>query len=100
MNDHEKSDAVVVPAKPGNKGTEARAEATADLVEGRTATKRNPTEGNTRRTRSRESVSSALGRVRQAAKQHPTMKFTAPLPPSTGEPRTQASAQKLEQPGC
>src|SRR5215212_9903352 len=67
MNDHEKSHVVVVPAKPGNKEAEAKAEATADLVEGRTATKRNSTEGNTCRTQSRESVGEALGRVREAA---------------------------------
>ena len=65
MNDHEKSHAVVVPAKPGNKGAEAKAKATADSVEGRTATKRNSTKGDTCRTQSRESVPHALGRVRQ-----------------------------------
>jgi RNA-directed DNA polymerase len=97
MNDREKSDAVVVPAKLGNKGAEARAEATADLVEERTATKRNPTEGNTRRTRSRESVTSALGRVRQAAKQHPTMKFTALLHHVSVERLTQAYAKTRKQ---
>ena len=66
MNDREKSHVVVVPAKPGNKGAEASAEATADLAEGRTATKRNPTEDNTCRTPSRGSVSD-LRRVRHVA---------------------------------
>jgi RNA-directed DNA polymerase len=97
MNDHEKSDAVVVPTKPGNKGAEAGAEATADLVEGRTVTKRNPTEGNTCRTRSRESVPNALDRVRQAAKQHRTMKFTALLHHVTVERLTQAYAKTRKQ---
>ena len=79
MNDHEKSHVVVVPAKRGNKGAEAKAEATADQVEGRTATKRNSTEGDTYRTQGRESVTSALGRVREAARRNRTMKFTALL---------------------
>ena len=90
MNDHEKSHTVVVPAKTGNKGAEARAEATADLVEGRTVTKRNPTGSATCRTQSRESVANALGRVRQAAKQHRTMKFTALLHEVTIERLTDA----------
>jgi RNA-directed DNA polymerase len=90
MNEHEKSHAVVVPAKPGNKGAEARAEATADQVEGRPATKRNPTGSATCRTQSRESVPNALGRVRQAAKQHRTMKFTALLHHVTIERLTDA----------
>jgi RNA-directed DNA polymerase len=97
MNDHEKSHAVVVPAKPGNKEAEARAEATADLVEGRTATKRNSTEGNMRRTQSRGSVDEALGRVRQAAKQHRTMKFTALLHHVTEERLKQAYARTRKQ---
>ena len=97
MNDHEKSHAVVVPAKPGNKGAKAKAKATADSVEGRTATKRNSTKGNTCRTQSRESVGEALGRVRQAAKQHRTMRFTALLHHVTVERLTQAYAKTRKQ---
>jgi retron-type reverse transcriptase len=93
MNDHEKSHAVVVPAKLRNKGAEARAEATADVVEKRTATKGNSNESSTCRTQGRENVTDALGRVRQAAKQHRTMKFTALLHHVTRERLTQAYAK-------
>lgn len=79
MNDHEKSDAVVVPAKPRNKEAEARAEATADGVEGRTAPKGNPMEGDMCRTQSRVSMTSALDRVREVARGNRTMRFTALL---------------------
>src|SRR5436190_21504599 len=75
MNDHEKSHTVVVPAKPRNK----EAEATADGVEGRTVLKGNLTKGNMYRTQSRESMTTALGRVREAAKRDRTMRFTALL---------------------
>jgi RNA-directed DNA polymerase len=97
MNDHEKSDAVVVPAKPGNKGAKAKAEAAADQVEGRTATKRNSTKGDTYRTQGRESVRSALGRVREAARRHRTMKFTALLHHVTVELLKQAYAKTRRQ---
>lgn len=79
MNDHEKSHVVVVPTKSGNKGAEAKAEANADQMEGRTATKRNPGQSDTCRTQSRESVGNALDRVREVAKRNRTMKFTALL---------------------
>src|SRR5260221_8279671 len=115
MNDHEKSHAVVVPTKPGNKGAEAEAETTADSVEGRTATKRNPTEGNTRRTQCRESVPHALGRVRQAGST-PQLKVrtgcgSSARPglcgghPATGVPIAMSGARRAaspspSQPGC
>jgi RNA-directed DNA polymerase len=97
MNDHEKSHAVVIAAKPGNKGAEARAEGTADSVEKRTATKGNPTKSNTCRTQSRGNVVDALERVRQAAKQHRKMKFTALLHHVTVERLKQAYAKTRKQ---
>jgi RNA-directed DNA polymerase len=97
MNDHEKSYAVVVPTKLRNKEAEAGAEATADVVEGRTATRRNPIKSNTCRTQSRENVENALERVRQAAKQHRTMKFTALLHHVTVERLKQAYAKTRKQ---
>lgn len=90
MNDHEKSHTVVVPAKPRNKEAEAQAEATADGVEGRTVPKGNSTEGDMRRTQRRESMTSALGRVREVARRNPKMRFTALLHHVTVERLTNA----------
>ena len=73
MHDREKSDAVIVAVKPTNKAGQPVAEP----VEPRTATERNADEQNTCRTQGRESVSQALGRVRQAAKQRKKEKLTA-----------------------
>ncbi len=67
MNDHEKSHAVVVPAKRRNKEARAKAEGTEDGVEGRTAPKGNSMEGDMCRTQSRENMTSALDRVREVA---------------------------------
>ncbi|HYK04359.1 MAG TPA: group II intron reverse transcriptase/maturase [Thermoanaerobaculia bacterium] len=75
MNDHEKSHPPVVPAKHRNKA----AGAVADGVEGRGGTKGNLAGQNTHRTQSRASVTSALGRVREAARRDRTMKFTSLL---------------------
>lgn len=90
MNDHEKSHVVVVPAKGRNKGASAKARTTADGLEGRTAPKGNLPAGSTDRTQSRGNVSQALERVREAAKQHRTMKFTALLHHITEERLTEA----------
>src|SRR4051812_24032584 len=79
MNDHEKSHTVVVPAKSRNKEAKARAAATADGMEGRTVPKGNSTKGDMCRTQSRESMTNALGRVREVARRNPKMRFTALL---------------------
>lgn len=73
MHGHEKSDSAVVATKPPNKAGQPAAE----VVEPRTEAKRNAGEQSTHRTQGRASVSQALGRVRQAAKQRKKEKLTA-----------------------
>lgn len=73
MHGRGKSDGPVVPTKPPNNAAKAAAEA----VEGRGPAKGNPSQQNTLRTQSRESVPSALERVRWAARRDKKMKFTA-----------------------
>src|SRR5713101_5664891 len=75
MHEPEKSDAVVVAVKPANKAERSAAE----LVEPRTATKGNVDQQSTRRAQDRASVSQALERVRQAARQRKKERFTALL---------------------
>ena len=75
MHESEKSDAVVVAVKPANKAERSAAEP----VEPRTATKGNAGQQSTRRAQDRESVSRALERVRQAARQRKKERFTALL---------------------
>src|SRR5271163_1627929 len=75
MHESEKSDAVVVAVKPANKAERSAAE----LVEPRTATKGNTDQQSTRRAQDRASVSQALDRVRQAARQRKKERFTALL---------------------
>ena len=58
--------------KPANKAERSAAE----LVEQRAGTKGNADQQSTRRAQERESVSQALGRIRQAAKQRKKEKFT------------------------
>jgi RNA-directed DNA polymerase len=70
-----KSDDSVVPVKPSNNVAQAMAEA----VEGRESAKGNAVEPDTRRTPSREGVPSGLERIRQAAKEKGTERFTALL---------------------
>ena len=65
MNGRGKSDWPVVPEKPANKVDAAAT--TAESVEGRGWAKGNSVERNSDRTRSRERLSQALDRVRQAA---------------------------------
>ena len=72
---HEKSDSVIVAKKPPNKAGKPAAEA----VEPRAGTKGNTGQQRTRRAQIRESVSQALDRVRQAARQRKKEKFTALL---------------------
>ncbi len=70
-----KSDGPVVPGKPPNKAEEPAAEA----VEGRGPAKGKPPGSNTPRTQSRNSVPSALGRLRQVAQRDRRQRFTALL---------------------
>ena len=69
----EKSDALVVPKKPSNKGEPA------EEVEGRNAAKGNADEPTACRTPSRESAKTGLERVRETAKRDGRLKFTALL---------------------
>ena len=73
MHGGEKSDPIIVAAKPTNK---AGATAT-EPVEPRAGTKRKAEQHDTRRAQDRESVTQALDRVRQAARQRKKEKFTA-----------------------
>ena len=75
MHGPEKSDSVVVAGKPTNKAERSVAEP----VEPRTGTKGNADQQSTRRAQDRVSVSQALERVRQAARQKKKEKFTALL---------------------
>ena len=75
MHEREKSDSVVVAGKPTNKAEKSAAEP----VEPRTGTKGNVGQQSTRRAQDRASVSQALERVRQAARQRKKEKFTSLL---------------------
>lgn len=75
MHEPEKSDAVVVAEKPTNKAERSAAE----LAEPRAATKENAGQQSTRRAQDRASVSQALERVRQVARQRKKERFTALL---------------------
>ena len=75
MHEPEKSDPVVVAAKLANNAERSAAE----LVEPRTGTKGNADQQSTLRAQNRGRVSQALERVRQAARQRKTEKFTSLL---------------------
>ena len=75
MHEPEKSDPVVVAEKPTNNAETSAAEP----VEPRMGTKRNADQQSTRRAQDRDSVSQALDRVRKAARQRKTEKFTSLL---------------------
>jgi hypothetical protein len=75
MHGREKSDPVVVAAKPMNKAGQPAAEP----VEPRTGTKRNADQQSMLRTLGRARVSQALGRVRQETRQRKKEKVTALL---------------------
>src|SRR3954464_11134140 len=75
MRELEKSDPVVVAGKLTNKAARAAAEP----VEPRTGTKGNADQQSTRRAQDRASVSQALERVRQAARQKKKERFTSLL---------------------
>ena len=72
MHEREKSDPVVVAGRPTNKAGQPAAEP----VEPRTGTKGNAGQQSTRRAQDRGSVSQALSRVRNVAKQGKKEKFT------------------------
>ena len=75
MHDQEKSDSAIVAVKPPNKAGRPAAEA----VEPRAGTEGNADQQSTHRTQSRERVTQALDRVRQAARQRKKERFTALL---------------------
>ena len=73
MYGHEKSDPAIVAVKPTNNARQLAAE----LVEPRAGAEGNASQQSTRRAQDRESVSQALERVRQAARQRKKERFTA-----------------------
>src|SRR5271166_3192476 len=73
MHEPEKSDSVGVAVKPTNKAERSAAEP----VERRAGAKGNAGQQSTRRAQDRESVSQALSRIRQAARQRKKEQFTA-----------------------
>ena len=73
MYGHEKSDPALVAVKPMNNARQLAAE----LVEARAGAEGNASQQSTRRARERESVSQALERVRQVARQRRKERFTA-----------------------
>jgi hypothetical protein len=75
MHGPEESDSVIVAMKPTNKAEQSVAEP----VEPRTETKGNADQQSTRRAQDRASVSQALERVRQAARQRKKERFTTLL---------------------
>jgi len=77
MNEHEKSDHPIVPAKAPNKGT-GQEPRPAEAVEGRGWAEGNPSQLDTSRTQGRvKDVPSALERIRQAAERSKEERFTA-----------------------
>src|SRR6516162_3197903 len=83
MHGHEKSDSVIVAAKPVNKVARPAVEqsaaepTTAEPVEPRAETKGNADQQSTCRTQSRVSVSQALERIRKVARERKKERFTA-----------------------
>ena len=75
MYDHEKSDPAIVAVKPTNKAGQPAAE----LVEPRAGAEGNVRQQSTGRAQYRGTVSQALERIRQAARQRKKEKFTAQL---------------------
>ena len=85
MHGHEKSDSVIVAAKPANKVAHPAVEqsaaepATAEPVEPRAETKANADQQSTCRAQSRISVSQALERIRKVARERKKERFIALL---------------------
>src|ERR1700688_1867059 len=75
MNGREKSDPAIVAGKPTNKAERSAAEP----VEPRAGAKGNAGQQRMRRAQDRGSMSQALDRIRQAARQRKKEKFTALL---------------------
>jgi RNA-directed DNA polymerase len=75
MHGPEKSDSLIVPRKPANKAASAAAE----LVEGRSVTEGNAMMQSMVRTQSREAVSQAQSRIREAVNRNRKEKLTALL---------------------
>ena len=75
MHGREKSDSAIVAVKPTNKAGRPAAEP----VEPRAGAEGNASQQSTGRAQSRETVSQALERIRQAARQRKKEKFTALL---------------------
>jgi hypothetical protein len=75
MHEGEKSDSAIVAEKPTNKAGRSAAEP----VEPRAGTEGKANQQSTRRAQDRESLSQALGRIRQAAKERKKEKFTSLL---------------------
>ena len=73
MHGHEKSDSAVVAMKPANKAERSAAEP----VERRAGTEGKASQHSTRRAQDRESVSQALARIRQTARERKKERFTA-----------------------
>jgi len=73
MHGRGKSDPVIGAVKPANKAAPTAAES----VEQRTGTKGNASQQSTRRAQDRESVSQALERIRQVARQRKEERFTS-----------------------
>ena len=73
MHGREKSDSAIVAGKPTNKAEQSAAEP----AEPRAEAKGNTSQQSTRRAQDRESVSQALERIRQAARQRKKEKFTS-----------------------
>src|SRR5215469_5823926 len=73
MHGHEKSDSVIVAAKPANKAEQSAAEP----VEPRAGTKGNASQQSTCRTQRRANVSQALERIRKVARERKKERFTA-----------------------
>jgi DnaJ-class molecular chaperone len=75
MHGRGKSDSAIVATKPANKAEQSAAEP----VEPRAGTKGNASQQSTGRTQRRKTVSQALERIRQAARQRKKERFTALL---------------------
>ena len=75
MYEREKSDPLIVPEKPVNKADKSVAEP----VEGSGGAKRNASQQSTVRTQSRDAVSLAQARIREAVTRNPGEKLTALL---------------------
>ena len=86
MHGREKSDPAIGGGKPTNKAEATSVVDAAEPVEQRAGAKGNASGQSTHRIQSRERVSQALDRVRQAARLRKKEKFTASPPPHRRRP--------------